>query len=613
MNDSGPPRLAQFEELKELTPDPQIRAANLAAQQSQEPQLARDVDQAGVPAHWRCVRGLDGFTTFRIEEPGQPPRWLAGTAAPATRAAGLLETVRIGEQNPTLSALAAGAELRFLLEHLPAYRAIYVFERDLHVLAAVLSTVDFASDIQAGRCVFVPPGREFDFLEHQLSKNPGLLPPGLIICLPEVPQERLEQVRAICEQTAQRSHALRTQRLAELAVAGTSATAPGPHPRLAILALRPDNLAAATAAALDRAGRQLGWPVLTCSVQTPRDVHPLKHVAELAAFAPSAIICLGHGYGLPYRTSAQICAWHLSSAGVPAQLPADEILHLGVSPRVSNALRLAATPIARVADWYWGCAPAEAAAHTRDAAILVGNLADDDPAAVGVEQPSHKLIWQRAREAIRQLWVEGKFITAATVLRYAERAARLELPATDIRTAVLRAIEYTLIPTTLLRTISQALSSGPGELVTIGQGWPRRAEGKVCESISEFMAQPQPWRPLAAVLADPADPLSPSLLQAGALRWPLLLYGSGGPATAAALGHVLRPGDYRTFIDQRGLITSLQAFRRDPVITREQAERTGSYLCTEHSYARRLVQLEKLLQSRRTNNRDSQVAKPGSG
>jgi hypothetical protein len=510
----------------------------------------------------------------------------------------LLRDLSVGEQNAVLPALAAGGELRYLLDKLPAHRAVYVFEDDLRVVAAVLRAADYACDIETGRCILVPPGDEAAFLEHQLSAHPGLLPPGLIICLSDLPPERLGRVRATCEQTAQVSHAARSRRLGELALAPVPVAAPADAPRLALLALRPDPLAQRVARCLENAARQLDWPVLLDAVRTPRDVHALAHAERLASFSPSLVLCLGHSCDLRLAPTVTVFEWHLRSNFTDG-IRGDEVLKLAASPHLSDLLRMSCPAGSRVVDWYWGCEPPNAISSPADVVLLIGDLVDNDPARAGIEQPSHRLVWKHAERCITRLWADGEFVRPSVVLKQAERAAGLALPPGEARTALLRAIEYTLIPGTLLRTIRQVLSSGAFEFGTLGQGWKPRADSEK-EAVAfcnlwEFVGQTERYRPIAAVFAGIHDPLSPELLQAGALGWPLLLYGPGGPVTAAGLGPTLRAGDYRTFIDPRSLMAAVQDLRRDPASTWEGAASTGQYLSAQHSYKQRLRQLHALV------------------
>ena len=164
--------------------------------------LLAELEQLALPAHWRPAAALDGSLTYRTDAAGEQPAWLGGAAAPRARADGLLVGFQPGDYNPSLPEIAAGAELQLLLSRLPYYQAVYVFGTEFTSLAAVLRVCDLSSAISAGRCVFVPPGREEAFLREHLAAHPGLLHPGNIVVLPGVADERIQGLCRICERVA---------------------------------------------------------------------------------------------------------------------------------------------------------------------------------------------------------------------------------------------------------------------------------------------------------------------------------------------------------------------------------------------------------------------------
>ena len=135
-----------------------------------------------------------------------------------------------------------------------ASRGLRVRKRPAH--GAAVRAAHFRPRHRRGRVIFVPPADEPGFLEHQLSAHPGLLPPGLIICLPQVSQSRLEQVRTICANCASAVSAARARRLQELATAPPPTLAATCPPRLAVLALQLDPAAQDVARALEDAAPQ---------------------------------------------------------------------------------------------------------------------------------------------------------------------------------------------------------------------------------------------------------------------------------------------------------------------------------------------------------------------
>ena len=593
--------LAQFDTADDVTLDPQIWMANLAALRNEQAELATTLESTALPDHWRPVRALDGFTTYRTEPSGQPAAWLAATAAPLTRADGILTAFNAGEKNPSLPSIAAGGELKLLLERLPKYRAIYVFESDMTMLAAVLRAQPLAESIRSGRCILVPPNQELQFLDQLLTAYPGLLPPGNIVCLPGVSAARLEELRILCEQANSHAYTARTQRLGELKINLPSAVSAAQSPRLAILALTPDSISRDTSASLAQAADALGWPTVRCTVQNPRDVHILTHCEAWATFEPNLTLCVKHPRDLiPIEPAGIICEWFLETTDVPEQIPQDDVLRLAATPRVYAALCNIAPPEARLAEWYWGCDPHQPQdpPPADDFVLLVADLPNDDAAACGITQPSHKQLWKQLRRETSQLWESPEILQPEPILAQAERASNVRLGEATLRKSMLGLIEYVLIPTAILGRIIRMLGPEPVRLLSVGQGWQRWPGQEITPfspSVFDLIRHQQKIRPLAAIFAGALDPLQPALLQAGALGWPLLIHNPGVQALTPALGGILHPEQhYQPFSGGKHLRTAVQSFRQNPAPALRRATRTQEHLCQQHSYQQRLQQLKQL-------------------
>ena len=595
--------LAQFDIADDITLDPQIWVANLAALHMEQAELAAALESTALPDHWRPVRALDGFVTYRTESDGQPAAWLAATAAPLTRADGLLIAFSAGEKNPSLPSIAAGGVLKLLLERLPEYRAIYVFESDLTMLAAVLHTQPLAESIRSGRCILVPPNRELQFLNQLLMTHPGLLPPGNIVCLPNVSPARLEELRIICEQANNHAYTTRTQRLGGLKASLPSTVNSTQSPRLAVLALTPDSISRNTSISLTQAADTLGWPTVRCTVRNPRDVHVLTHCEALAAFEPNLTLCVKHSCSrIPIEPAGIICEWFFEPTDVPEQIPQDDVLRLAATPRVHAALCDIAPPGARLAEWYWGCEPfrPQDLSPADDLVLLVADLPNDDAAACGITQPSHKQLWKQLRRETAQHWESPEILQPETILAQAERTSNVRLGEATLRKSMLGLIEYVLIPTAILGRIIQMLGPEPIRLLAVGQGWSRWPGQEITSfssSVFDLIRQQPDLRPLAAIFAGALDPLQPGLLQAGALGWPLLIHNPGVQSLTPALGGILHPEQhYQPFSGGKHLRTLVQSFRRNPPPVLKRATRTREYLCQQHSYQQRLQQLQQLIQ-----------------
>ncbi|MGE0481099.1 MAG: hypothetical protein AB7Q17_11570 [Phycisphaerae bacterium] len=614
-----------------LALDPRIFERNVAALRTQNPSLADALSAAPPRENWRAVAGLDGSPTYRVQAPGAPAQWLDETAAPRIRAAGLLAEFRCGDTNAALPGIATGAELAYLLEHLPAIRAVFVFEPELEHLAAVLRIRDFAGPLASLRVVLVPPQRAREALHALLRRHGGLLPPGSILRLPGASAAHVEQVRAICEQTMSEIAPARIARLRELASARPASGHAG-ESRLAVVAFEPD-VDPAPVDDLLRAAAGLRWEALGCVARGPLDVHLLPHAERLASFDPTLAICVGHAASrVPFPPRGAACEWHVS---YPPQPPSDTAAawHLAATPRIADALRGAGVPADKVLEWCWavdshaikpievagasqivrpntpassGFSPESpratiaAVATPRESAesppwVFVGDLPDDSPAALGIEQPTHRLVWQHACEAARTRWQAGDIAHAEALLRHAERTARLPLDDAAARMRLVQSIQCHAAPAAIARAIVAALHELCGSVGVVGRGWGRVAHAAtlVEESATRWLKSNVARSGVAAAVF-PAlpDPLSNALVQVAAAGIPVLIHAPAQFPLAKWLGGVLVPNEHVTpFTDAPSLRDRVQNLVRSPSSAGAQSRRAAAHLFRTHTYGIRLAAL----------------------
>ena len=510
---------------------------------------------------------------------------------------------RPGDYNPSLPSIAAGAELKLLLDRLPYYQAVYVFGAESASLAAVLRVSDLSSAIAAGRCVFVPPGHEEAVLREHLAAHPGLLHPGNIVVLPGVADERIRELCRTCERVARDVLQARVARLNELRKAAAATTADEAGQRLAVIALTPEAASRVASEAITGAARALGWPAACCRIGGPEDMHVLPHCEKLAALSPNLTICVNHPpERVPLRLRGAVCEWVTSAARVPATLPADGKLWLAASPHVAAALRSAAGDGANVREWYWGCESGSddaIEAKPEDYVLLVADWPTDDPDACGIEQPSHQQLWQHLRQMAAKCWDGREILQPAGLLARAEQATGVHLGEASLRPWLLLLIEDALIPAAITGTIVRALASEPIRVKAVGRGWSERP-GKEIEVLAEHLFElpdhGASLRPRAAIFAGSIDPLSPALLHAGVLGWPLLVHSPGAQRLGAALGQILHPEQHLLpFAGRTELRAALGATIQDRQQACRRAARTRQHLRENHSYERRLEQLGELV------------------
>lgn len=588
--------LAALDAAETFAPDPAIWEQNLAALRAEQPDIAQSLP-ALLPPHWRPVRALDGAETFRLDQPGDPPCWLDGSAAPRLRAEALLEHVPIEDGNPCLPLLGTGRELLRLLEILSVRQAVYVFEPDATRLAAVLHILRIADEIARGRCIFVPGSGENAFLEALLERWPGLAPPSMLVRLPGVAAERIRHVQAVCQQISSWAAPRRAKRLAALTARVQNRPAASQPQTLATIVLsgRPRHLRLASW--LTSAAEAHGWTARAFLADSPRTADPLLHGESLAQLCPRVAVAIGHDGPLPPLPSGTIeLRWHVDLHESASAPPAGTALHAAASPRIRRILTANGAPAGRVLDLWWPAhVPAPRSAPSGEPAlVLLADRPDTRRQACGIEQPTHLRLWATLLELAAQRWERPEIASGHSLLRAAERACDVPFADDARRDAFVELIELRLIPAVVSERILQLLQEQPEAVWLVGSGWtddPRSKARLLGQRLAEL--DPAVLPPVrAAVCSGLPDPLCEDLIGAAGRRWPLVLFAPAGRRLDADLGGMIRPDqDAEVFADGPGLRQALAAIRSEPERFRRRAERLAARLSEEHGWGRRLAEL----------------------
>ena len=607
--------LAAFDQAVPLDLDPTIWESNLAALEVEQPDFAARLRETPIPPHWRPVRGLDDWPTWRIEPEGLPAAWLTATAAPRARAEALVRLDLQQNKNPALPTIAAGAELAYLLEKLTHQQAIYVFERNLPQLAAVLHVANLADAIRQGRFIPIPPSEEEAFLYALLERQPGLLPPGSLIALPGVEDPRIEEIRVLCERISTRVNADRNQRLSRLTIRDvTPLFSLKDPPGLAVLAFGVDPATYRLAESLVGSSTELGWRGSCHTAIDPRQMHREPHIRILSDFGPNLALAIGHSPDVvPLPAQCVQLQWHLHRRDATKLNTSDKIHHLTASPAIDDDLTRSNVPRERVHRLYWALpgsytnrqSPSVSLINPdQPGAILVwGDYLDPDPRTSGIEQPTHKQLWQQLLVTASECWDTSDILNPSAIIFRAERACGVELREPSLRERMLRIIEHVLIPAVLQQKIIRGLAELGFDVCVVGKGWQRCSTleiNSIVDDPNQLSAQssgadklpgkqvPHP----AAIFCNPLDPFQQGLFYAVGLRVPILLFNPGPKSIAEKLGGILNPdAHYQPFGNLRDLRAILDRIQTHPSRALDRAERVFEYAAGAHTYAHRLTAL----------------------
>lgn len=580
----------------------EVWRGNLDALRKHNATLAATLEQTTLPEHWRPALGIDDATTYRLERPGDDAEWLGHTAAPQMRAAGLLKHYQVTGKNLVLLTIGTGHELTYLLQQIPRASAVFVFEEDIRVLAAVLRVVDLAENLGSGRCVLVPSDDEQVYLRRYLDENTGVLAPVSIVLPNLVSPTRVTAIQTVVEQTFREVERARSVQVAQLA---ERAAAPaGDTPRVAVCALTASREAHAVAREVGAAAEKLGWASGVFLATDVATAHPAVHGPRLADLAPTLTICVNHNrQHLPFPPRGSVCMWHHVDRSVPAELPQDDTVHLAASPRVLAALERAARNGQRVAPFYWAAptdAPAATDAVDDDCVFVVGDIPDPTPELYGIKQGTLKSVWRRLWEVAREVWPTPEIRAARALLQRAARDVDVPLREAGVCDRFVELFDHVIVPAVVSDALARLLAADGLRVETIGYGWTRvRVDGVRWRGAQwyELTTGDSTPRPRACVFAGLTDPLHRALLPLGARGWPLMVYHRGG-AEPDGLKALLAPGThYGAFHDPVALRQALELDDEKRTARRQQqAAQARAHITEHHTYAARLAALVSQLQ-----------------
>lgn len=583
------PVLSAFDVAEPCEPLVDIWNSNLTALRAVDPQLAQSLNDLVLPSTWRPVLGLDGAPTWRLEAEGAT-LWLADSAAPQSRAAGLLGDYRPGEKNPALTSQGSGAEIAFLLDRLGPLRALFVFLSDLTPAAAILRAYDVSEALSNRRLILVPPDEGRDWLRRLMEAEPGLTPPGELLPLPETPAERTEALHALCAATLDETSKRRTSEMNDRAKAREQSNLPK-TPTAWLFSLAGDEALHRVSDDLSEAASAAGWATKTFQVRGPRDIGPAARCTVLGDDRATITVSIGRTAAPRAPVDGLTLHWNTDELSLGN---ADESrLQLAASPAIARALRDANVPKERVIDFFWACGNTDFVDPRQPSKFvyLIGDVPDDSPKACGIEQTTHKYLWRAAAETIKRGWETALPHDAKRAFEQAERRSGVHIQDEALREQLCRIVRHVLIPAVILRTIHQRLSSRGVEVRALGRGW-HDADGALARSAGMCEWPADAEAPCAAIFAGRPDPLCPALLRAAARGWNVALYcGREGDG----LGGVLTRREHlRGFSDEKELMDAI----RDGAAGKpnmKQTERVREHLWRDHRYQQRWIALAERL------------------
>lgn len=516
-------------------------SANLATMRVTQPDIASWLEAAG-DGGWFRTHGLDGsVTAARKTDAGV--EWLDRTPIPVTRAHATLRNVAAGDRNYALATPGSGAEIELLLSRFATHQALFVIADDPSRVRAILALRDHASDIRRARLLFVQAPRMQDELLSMLRTHEGLLVPAALLATPPTDADWTRRVTAALQHVAAQ---IGTERATAADALRIRPPAPDRTTRVAVLALQPDSTDHALAVRLTEELSHAGIAAMLAALDGPLHAHSRVHERAIAAFAPTITLAINHPPMFSATANARKFRWQVALPTANESFD-PTILTFAGTPTVEQQLLQHGVRRDRTRPAYIGPPTAvldrDVAPVDASCVAIVGDWINDDAAAAGIRQPTHRQLWQHARDLLDRGAIGENDLGGAALLKIAQREQRVTIDEPSIRDEFVAALDNILIPAWATRATATALQTTGARLLAIGKGWNARLAKPNFEHHATLDAMERlNTRPRLAVVTHWRDPLAPAAVWSAGLGWPLLFVGVAR-RIHAAVKPILRESD----------------------------------------------------------------------
>ncbi len=449
---------------------------NLAALRTVQPSAAALVEAASITQPIEFTPGRDGSPTLRLRDADGRWRWFGGSSMPTVSAAELFSTVRADVGNVSLPGILTGHEPLAILERLPGYRAVFIFESDPIQVKLAMHLYDYTAALAGGQLVMIVG----DEIEARLSEffetRPGCELPTQLFTVPQhsaaqiaVLQKRLEQAG----ESVLHFQSGVTETLSR-ALAGLGREGLPKCPRTAVLSLDPSAATAQHVRRIARALEAMGWAHEVCIPDSPDRCHVVARLQAVERVGADWVLLVNSSAGslrglLP--TSLPVATWFLPGGEAPRAMstllgPHDAVF--ASTSRLARENQAAGVPQGRVLRCEVGaddvCFGRVGPTDTNpdrvewDAAVFL-DLPDDRPEGCGLTLPSQTTLWRELQGLAEgdhdATWMDD----ASQILAEAETACGVKLADPTGRETMLSLIVERLAPRAAMREAVETLAA----------------------------------------------------------------------------------------------------------------------------------------------------------
>lgn len=469
---------------------------NLSALREFQPNVAKLVECAEIPAGALRTTGRDGTETFRVLNESGQMQWMGSTSMPSISAAELFGNVRRDGGSVLLPGVLSGREPLLVAERLAPFAAVFVVERSPTLIRLAMNLYDYRNVLGSGRMVFLCGDDLTDAMVRFFENNPGYEYPADLFHAPHMTPAEGAVMRDAVERGGQAvltQHARLVQHfqdtIAEEFANRASVPPAWDSPRVALLSIEANDASIKSVSRIINSLQTLGWFHKVCIPDAPRCCHAVARLDTISASSPDLVLFIN---SVPKRwrallpRSLPVVSWYLPgfvAVGLTGEHVGPNDLFVASTARQARVIRdagLACLQVEQSADTSVFALPSGESNAPRDDStaaaqkvVVLADLPADGAKEMNLTLPSQVALWEAMGEETRKEIEREGTTNAKDVLANAEKRSGTTLSDAGLRTAFEEMIATVIEPAARARACVAALLAAGRTVAVYGHGWER--------------------------------------------------------------------------------------------------------------------------------------------